>query len=191
MNEMIADKITRWSLERIQFLLAHIENFVEDDDAELRERARHFAPQMGLDKIERLVSAEPSDPNLPRLVLENLTPFFDAGLLAQRGPDPDHPNWWVTDLAWRGNTFHLELADQLRASSIVPEITPLQVHRADAPAVLKQLAMPFLKIAGDTQAYLLRPTPSIAYVLFSRLPELWAPDHVANAHKLINKSFLY
>ena len=191
MNDLLKDKITRWSLDRIQFLLAHIEGFVEDENSEIRERARAFTAQTGLDKIERLVSADPSDPNLPRLVLENLSPFFEASLLVQRGPDPDHPNWWVTDLAWRGNVFNLELADQLRASSLVPEITPLQVHRAVAPAVLKQLAMPFLKVAGDSQAYLLRPTPSIAYVLFSRLPEPWAPDHVASAHKLVNKSFLY
>lgn len=191
MSDLLKDKIGRWSLDRIQFLLGHIESFVEDENAELRERARSFSAQTGLEKIERLVSADPSDPSLPRLVLENLTPFFEAGLLVQRGPDPDHPNWWVTDLAWRGNTFHLELADQLRASTLVPEITPLQVHRADAPAVLAQLAMPFLKLANDTQAYLLRPTPSTAYVLFSRLPAPWAPDHVANAHKLVNKSFLY
>jgi hypothetical protein len=51
--------------------------------------------------------------------------------------------------------------------------------------------MSFLQTGPEAQGYLLRPTPSIAYVLVSRLAAPWAVDHIACAHKLVNKSFLY
>ncbi|NJL25505.1 MAG: hypothetical protein HC902_10265, partial [Calothrix sp. SM1_5_4] len=58
----IKEKITRWSLERVRFLLSHIEGFIDDENAELRDRALAFTAQGGLDKIERLVESNPSDP---------------------------------------------------------------------------------------------------------------------------------
>jgi hypothetical protein len=191
MSDLIKEKITRWSLDRVQFLLAHIENFVEDESAELRERARAFSPQTGLESVERLVSCSPSDPKLALLVMESLVPFFDAGFVLQRGPDPDAANWWITDLFWRGNTFHLELKDQVRANALVPEITPLQVHRAPADKILSTSGMSFLAPGPESQGYLLRPTPSTAFVLLSRLAPPWALDHIACAHKLVNKCFIY
>lgn len=191
MSDLIKEKITRWSLERVQFLLSHIESFVDDDTTEVRERARSFVAQSGLDKIESLVSANPGDPALPLLVLQNLSPFFESGLLLQRGLDVDTSNWYVTDLFWRGNTFHLELKDQVCAKGLVPEITPLQVHRATAGRVLSTIKMDFLMPTPEAQAYLFRPTPSTAYVCFSALADHWAADHVAGAHKLVNKAFIY
>jgi hypothetical protein len=175
----------------VQFLLAHIESFVDDDDKELRERARQFVPAGGLDKIERLVDVDPSDARLPLLCLERLSAFFDCGLLLQRGLNSEEGNWWVTDLFWRGQVFHLDLKDQVRANGLVPEITPLQVHRASAPKVLNAVNMRFLLTAADADAFLLRPAPSTSYVLFSNLGSPFTLDHIASAHRLVNKSFLY
>lgn len=191
MSDPIKEKITRWSLDRVQFLLAHIEGFVEDESHELRERARNFVVQTDLDKVERLPGGELNDPLLPVTVMQGLTPFFDAGMLLQRGMDAESSNWWVTDLFWRGNMFHLELKDQVAAAALVPEITPLQVHRAPASAILQTVKMDFLSPGPEAQGYLVRPTPSTAYVLLSRLAAPWAMDHVAQAHKLINKSFIF
>lgn len=191
MSDLIKDKISRWSLERVQFLLSHIENFVEDENMELRERARNFQPQTGLESVESLVEADLADPRLQLAVLQSLAPFFDSGLLIQRGLDEEKNNWWVTDLFWRGNTFHLELKDQVRAQGLVPEITPLQVHRADAVRALQSIGMEFLLNSSESQAYLFRPTPSTSYVVFSSLAAPWALDHIGHAHKLVNKAFIY
>ncbi|MBX3023232.1 MAG: hypothetical protein KF799_16275 [Bdellovibrionales bacterium] len=191
MNELIKDKITRWSLERVRFVLAHIESFVEDENMEVREKARGFSAQTGLGEVESLLVTEPNDPKLPLQVLTALAPFFDSGLLLQRGPNAEDSNWWVTDLFWRGSTFHLDLKDQVRAVGLVPEITPLQVHRAEAERALNTVGMEFLIGAAGTQAYLFRPTPSTAYVVLSSLAAPWAVDHVAQAHTLVNKCFIY
>src|SRR4051812_8700950 len=116
MTQLISEKIGRWSLERVRFLLSHIEDFIDDEDRQVRERARSFVSLGGLDQIETLIDADPSDPLLPHRVLDRLSAFFDAGLLLQRSPAEESGNWWTTDLFCRGNLFHLELKDQILAN---------------------------------------------------------------------------
>jgi hypothetical protein len=188
---MMKETLRRWSLERVQFLLAHVEDFIDDDEKDLKERARNFVSESGLDKIEKLVEADPSDPHLPGRVLEKLSHFFEAGLLLQRGPAQENANWWATDLFWRGNLFHLELQDQVQANRLVPEMPPLQVSKAPAEKTLKLLNLQFLAPAGEADAYLIKPTPTLAFVLISNLAAPWSVDHVANAHRLVNKCFIY
>lgn len=190
-KEAIKETLTRWSLERVQFLLAHIEDFIDDEAKELKERAKNFVAESGLEKIEKLVESDPNDSHLPLCVLERLTPFFEAGLLLQRGPADENAGWWVTDLFWRGSVFHLEIGDQVQANSLIPELSPLQVNRAPAQEILQRLKMNFLTADADADAFLLKPTPATAYVLISRLAPPWSQDHVAQASRLVNKSFIY
>jgi len=190
MTEPIKE-VSRWSLDRLKFLLAHIEDFIDDEERDLRERARAFVPATGLDLIEKLVDINPSDVTVPRRVLERLSGFFDSGLMLQRGPSAEHGGWWVTDLFWRGNVFHLELQDQVQATKLVPEVPPLQVNRTSAAKIVEALNLKFLSPGDDADAYLFKPTPSIAYILISNLGKPWSPDHIAHTQRLINKSFIY
>lgn len=183
--------ITRWSLERVQFVLSHIEDFIDDDSQEMRERAKNFVVQTGLDKVEALSGCDPQNPHLPTILLERLSPFFDSGVLLQRGLSVESGNWWVTDLFFRGTAFHLEPKDQVNATAVVPSITPLQVHRAPAPKFLSALNLDFLCPANDASAFIVRPTPAVGLVLISHIPAPWTEDHVAQAHRLINKCFIY
>lgn len=190
MNENVKETITRWSLRRIQFLLAHVEDFIDDEGKELRERAQNFSPEIGLDKIEKLVEYDSNDARLAMRVLERLCPFFDSGVLMQRGPSSEQAGWWVTDIFWRGSVFHLDLQDQVQANGLMPELSPLQVNRASAAKVLGSLGMRFLSPNEEAGAYLLKPTPSVAYVLVSNLAPPWLQDHVNHASRLVNKSFI-
>lgn len=183
--------LSRWSLERVQFMLSHLEDFIDDDSKEMRERAKNFVAQTDLEKVESLAGCDPQSPHLPVQLLDRLTPFFDSGLLLQRGPSEENANWWVTDLFWRGTAFHLELKDQVNATDTVPALTPLQVHRADAHKVLERLNLSFLSPSKEADAFLLRPTPSVSFVLISNIAAPWTTDHIAHAHRLINKCFIY
>jgi hypothetical protein len=191
MADAIQEKLSRWSLDRLQFLLSHVEGFIEDGDKEVRERARQFTPASDIADIKSLVEGDPLDSHLPGQVLEAISPFFDAGLLVQRSPVAGTEHWWCTDLFWRGNTFHLELADQTRADRLVPEMTPLQVHKAPAAKTLNTLKLGFLAAGLDADAYLLRPTPTVAFVLIASLGAPWSLDHITHAQRLINKCFIY
>src|SRR5262245_7665651 len=125
MNNPISEKLRHWSLNRVQYLLAHIEGFVDDEDRDLSEQAKLFTSQTGLDKVQSLTEGLPNEEHLPARVLERLAPFFEAGLLIQRATSPDKENWWLTDIFWRGITFHLELNDQVKANNLVKEVNPL------------------------------------------------------------------
>lgn len=176
----------KWNLQRLQFLLSHIEDFVENDWREIREKARTFSPQLGLDNIEDIV--EPTNEiRPPSYVLDRLTPFFESGLLLSNPKD----KWTVTDVFWRGSVFHLEPDEQSPAGHLVNDITPLQVRKAPAGKILSTLGMQFLAPGADCTGYLVRPAPQVGFVLFSNLADPWALDHVTHAHRLINKAFVY
>ncbi len=170
----------KWNLQRLKFLLAHVEDFIDNDWDEIRERAREFAPQTGLASVTSLVE----QPFVgPEQVLERLTPFFDSGLMLR--------DWQVTDVFWRGSVFHLEQAERASAEHLTFATAPTQVQRAPAAKILEPLNMDFLLPGAEAQGYLVRPTPHIGYVLFSNLADPWALDHVSEAHRLINKAFVY
>ncbi len=170
----------RWSLQRLKFLLGHIGDFIDNDWEEVQKRARDFAPQTGLSNVTSLVEP-PVDG--PEQILERLTPFFDSGLLLR--------DWRVTDVFWRGSVFRLEPGEQAPASHLTFSSTPLQVQRAPAEKILSSLKMEFLNPAADAHGYLVQPTPQVGFVLFSNLADPWALEHVSEAHRLINKAFVY
>lgn len=179
MAEAIHDKLNRY-----------LEGLIDDEAKTLRERARDFQPTSLLG-VDHLVQSDPSDPRLPGQVLEALTPFFESGLLLQKSPAAGSDHWWGTDLFWRGNTFHLSIEDQVRATGLVPEMTPMQVHKTSADKILGAVKLPFLASAADSDAFLLRPTPTAAYLLVATLGAPWSVDHLSQAQRLINKCFIY
>lgn len=170
----------KWSLQRLKFLLGHIEDFIDNDWEEVQKRAREFAPQTGLTGVTSLVEPPVGG---PEQVLERLTPFFESGLLLR--------DWRVTDVFWRGSVFKLEPEEQASAAHLSFASSPMQVQRAPAGKILSSLKMDFLNPAAEAQGYLVQPTPQVGFVLFSNLADPWALEHVSEAHRLINKAFVY
>ena len=177
----------KWNLQRLKFLLGHIEDFIDSDWKEIRERAQNFAPQMGLEAVRDLIEPAPQV-RQPLYVLDRLTPFFESGLMLKT---EDDWNWQVTDVFWRGSVFHLENDEQSDATHLIADVSPLNVKRAPAVKILESLKMEFLAPGADSSGYLLKPTPSLGYVLFSNLADPFARDHVSHAHRLLNKAFVY
>lgn len=176
--------LSKWSLKKIEFLLSHIEEFIEDDNSPIREAVSRFEVQTGLEKVSALHALDPSDPDLSFKVFEKIAPFYEAGLLFQFKSD-----WRVTDFFWRGQVFGLEPEDQIPAGNVMREISPLQVNSARARALLGQLGCDFIRVPDESRSFLFRPAESIAYVLISNLPDIWSADHVEATHTLLNRSF--
>lgn len=171
----------KWNLQRLKFMLGHIEDFIETDWTDIRERAKDFSPQTGLASVNALVET-PAIAS-PEQVFERLTPFFDSGLLLR--------DWKVTDVFWRGSVFHLDVSEQTAAPDLAFSSTPNQVSRAPAAKILTPLKMEFLIPTPEANGYLLQPAPAISYILFSNLADPWALEHVSETHRLINKAFVY
>lgn len=185
------DLLRKWSLEKVRFILEHVEDFIESESTQLREAAQSFEAQTDLNTVESLFDGDPNNPRLPQILFQRLSAYFDVGLLLQRSPGPENSNWFATDCMWKGIVFHLELKDQIQATQIVPELTPLQVQKADAKKVMDSLRLGFFikDVKGD--AYLIKPTPHVAYLLISQLPNPWSMQHLEKARILINKCFIY
>ena len=173
----------------MNFLLAHIQDFINDEAAALKQQTENFVVEGGLDKIEKLIEADPGDPNLPARVFERISAFFDSGLMMQK--TNARAGWHVTDVFWRGKVFHLDSEEQVTVERLIPQVAPLQVHRANALKTLGQVNLQFLAPSSESDAYLFRPTPSVAYVLISNLAAPWSADHIENAHRLVNKCFIF
>ena len=177
----------KWNLQRLKFLLGHIEDFIDSDWKEIRERAQNYMPQTGLEAVKYLI--EPTvEVRQPLFVLDRLTPFFESGLMLKT---EDDLNWQVTDVFWRGSVFHLDADEQADATHLIADVSPLKVKRAPAVKILESLNMEFLAPGAESSGYLVRPTPSLGYVLFSNLADPFARDHITHAHRLLNKAFVY
>ena len=185
------EKIKCWSLDGVKYLLGHLEDFIDNDVRVIQNRARTFTPTTGLEDVLKLVDGEPGDVRMPGRVFEGLSQHYDCGLMLQRDRATDAEDWLVTDIFWRGSLFHLEAKDLIPASKIIPKITPLQVHRAQASKILNAIHLQFLAGDNDAAAYLLKPMPALAYVLISDLAHVWSADHLAETHRLVNKCFIY
>lgn len=171
-----------WQIEKIKFLLSHIEGFIDRDLAEIRERAETFSAETGLEKIENLLEPATPDEN-PLRVLDRLTPFFDGGLLLQ--------DWRVTDVLWKGTVFHLDASEQMNAETLKTDASPSQIVAGPAQGILKSLDLECLSPGPNARGFLVKPTPQVGFVLITDLAEPWIEDHIRHAHRLINKAFVY
>ncbi len=184
----IREKIGRWSLERVQFVLNHLEDFVTETDS-IGQQMATFSSQTGLNQIASL-SVPPDEKGQTSVaVLQQLVPFFEAGFLIQKLSAAADSAWWVTDIFSRGQIFNLELKDQVRAEELMVSISPLQIVRAPTEKILGKLGLPFLQPKVDSSGYLIRPTPTVALLLISALSPLWIEDHMKQAQRLINNAF--
>ena len=177
----LSEKLTNWSIQKINFLLSHIGDFVDHEKQTLIEDARQFSAQTGLDKVDRLLDGEMPQTELPRRVLERLAPFFDAGLVVLNGK--------ITDIAWRGLIFELMENERIDVANLPDSVTPMSVDRAPAAPVLQAIGLPKLARSEESRIYVMRPAPNIALLWVSDLPDLWAKDHLAEALRLVNKAF--
>lgn len=121
------------------------------------------------------------------LVVERMAPFFQAVLWLHR-TDPQG-NWIMNRFAWKGQFFELESSECQLPAQALPELSPLKVQKTSASQLLKSLNLEFIFLGELAQAFLLRPTPSDAFVLVSETPGPWAADLLEHSLRLINLSY--
>ncbi|MGE4133015.1 MAG: hypothetical protein AB7F86_15345 [Bdellovibrionales bacterium] len=179
----------KWQLDRLKFLRSSVEGIVDPDLRVIRDRALEFSAETGLEKIDHLLESSEDEKSQSLRLLDRLVTYYDAGILVRRN-QASSP-WRVTDLFWRGSVFHLQESDQVEAKTLDLEAGPGKVRRAQGERILQALGMEFLCQESDAHGYFFRPTETVGFLLFSRLPEPWAVDHVAQTQRLVNKAFLF
>ncbi len=182
--------LKKWSLEKVKFLMSHIEDFVDENGShQVSRTAKEFQARTDLDQLAKTIVSEPENREAPLKVLERLIPFYEFGFLAQKSVSSEDPDWWVTDLFWKGSLFRLSLEDQLEVQKFVPTISPLEVKRGKATLFLKGLDLDFIECPDDAEVFVLRPTSNTAYFLATNLPKPWIQSHLEETRKVVNKAF--
>ena len=189
MNEK-KESLKKWSLDKVKFLMNHIEDFVDENGShQVSRTAREFQASSDVQKLSELILSEPETREAPLKVLERLMPYYEFGFLAQKSISIENENWWITDFFWKGNLFRLTVEDQLEARKFIPMITPLEVRKGKAPSFLKGLNLDFIECPEDSEVFVLRPTSSAAYFLATNLPQPWVESHLEETRKMVNKAF--
>lgn len=184
--------IKKWSLEKIKFLMSHIEDFIDEDGShQVSRTAKEFEPQSDISSLSSLSMSEQDTLQTPNRVLERLVPFYEFGFLAQKSTSSESSNWWITDFFWRGNMFRLRLEDQIEVQKFIPPISPLEVKRGQTSLFLKGLKLDFMECQDDSEIFALRPTSHATYFLSSDLPKPWSISHLEETRKLVTKAFNY
>ena len=182
--------LKKWSLEKIKFLMDHVEDFVDDNGShQVRRTAKEFEASSQIEAQSELTVSEPDSHQTPNRVLERLVPYYEFGFLAQKSYSEDEEKWWITEFLWKGNLFKLRVEDQIEVQDFIPSISPMEIRRGKAPLFLKGLNLEFIECPKESDVFVLRPSFSAAYFLASNLPEPWIESHLENTRKLINKSF--
>lgn len=182
--------LKKWSLEKIKFLMSHIEDFIDDDGShQVSRTAKSFETESDISRLSSLMVSEGDSLQTPLVVLERLTPFYEFGFLAQKSTSSESSNWWITDFFWRGNIFRLRLEDQIEVQSFVPPISPLEVNRGKTSLFLKAINLSFIDCQKDSEIFALRPTSQTAYFLSSDLPSPWSVSHLEETRKMVTKAF--
>jgi hypothetical protein len=182
--------LKKWSLDKVKFLMSHIEDFVDEDGSQaVRRVAQDFQASSDIANLSQLALSEPETREAPFRVLERLIPYYEFGFLSQKSISVENPTWWITHFFWRGNLFHLTLEDQLEVQKYIPSITPLEVRKGKAPLFLKGLNLDFIECPKESEIFVLRPTSHTAYFLATNLPAPWLETHLEETRKLVNKAF--
>lgn len=182
--------LSKWSLEKVKFLMSHIEDFVDENGShQVSRTAQEFQASTDIAQIGPLLVSEPENLEAPLKVLERLIPYYEFGFLGQKSVSEENNNWWITDFFWKGNLFRLRLEDQLEVQDFVPAITPLEVKKGKAPLFLKGLDLDFIDCPKDSEVFVLRPTANTAYFLATNLPAPWIETHLEETRHVINKAF--
>jgi hypothetical protein len=182
--------LKKWSLDKVKFLMSHIEDFVDEEGSHLVSRtAKDFQASSDIQALSELSLSEPETREAPFKVLERLVPYYEFGFLAQKSISVENSTWWITNFFWKGNIFRLALEDQLEAQKFVPPLTPLEMRKGRAPLFLKGLNLDFIECPEESEIFALRPTSHTTYFLATNLPAPWLETHLEETRKLINKAF--
>ncbi|MBX3041288.1 MAG: GTP cyclohydrolase, partial [Bdellovibrionaceae bacterium] len=106
------------------------------------------------------------------ILFSRLALLFDGGLLLE-----NLDGRWTPRAIFREGTAH-HLRQESKDSVALPEMNSLAVLKTEGPALMKKLGIDGKSISLSDAAYIVRPVPDFAYVLFSSLPDLWLKGHL-------------
>lgn len=179
------EKWTRQLTEKLDLLQKRVEALLEEEPSPSAEKlSTPFEPSRDLALLRGLSVGLPEDHvDKAILVLSRLSLLYDGGLLLRN-----------EDGAWTVRAYFAEgWARPLKISPApiiqIPSLGPLQALQTNADDLLNRASLQISELPRGCRALLLKPTPDFAYILMSKLPDLWLKDHAAATMKSLGDSF--
>lgn len=97
--------------------------------------------------------------------------LFEAGVFLEHSESGWHPR----AVFHQGRPRPVSEDDPVIA---LPRISPLQALKTPSGPILASLGLTALDPRDALSAYLVQPTPEIAFLILSGLPDLWLKDHM-------------
>ncbi|HRO67517.1 MAG TPA: GTP cyclohydrolase [Pseudobdellovibrionaceae bacterium] len=178
--EKWAHSLTR-GLGRLQ---NSFESLLETDGGKKDPDAPPFEPSRDPALVEGMTMGLPDDHIDKAVILfSRLALLFDGGILLE-----NRDGRWTPQATFRdGTARHLRLEN--KESVALPEMNSLSVLKTDGSAMTKKLGLDPQALPATGSAYILRPVPDFAYVLFSSLPDLWLKDHMERTTHALSRGF--
>lgn len=178
------EKLTRNLVSHLDRLQKRVESLLEEEGTASAHESAPFEPTRDSGLMRGIPVGLPDD-HIDRaiVVFSRMAMFYDGGVLLE-----NHDGRWLARAI-----FQEGHARPLRQSKPVifplPQLGPLQILKTPATAVIRRLDLKGFSFRADTEAFLVKPTPDFAYILFSRWPDLWLKEHLAGTVKILVDSF--
>lgn len=182
---------TRSKLSQLSNQLAvlnrHVSDLLNETDKTLNSM-RNFEPADDLASINSILEPQSvKEAERGAWIVERLAPYLDIIMWMHHTGVND--SWLMTRFAWRGQIFEMVHAECEIEGSAVPSVSPLKILKTQGFKILNALHLNFVNIDFDTPAFLLKPTPSDAFIVMSRTPATWLEEKITHIQKLINQSY--
>jgi hypothetical protein len=175
LSQTVALKLTKLQKRFESFL----DNDFENNNEEAERAQAAFESSRDISLVRGLALGLPEDHIDRAIVLfSRLSLLFDAGVLIENN-----------DGCWLPQAIHYKgvskpLAGN-RAELKIPPMPIMSVLKTNSKTVLEKLNLKFLDPKNETCCLLIKISPDFAFILFSKLPDIWLKDHVENVTRAL------
>lgn len=181
------ERISQTILAKINRLQRRFESILDNDFSKIDQEAAKLAPfetSRSEDLIRGLTQALPDD-HIDRaiVVFSRLSMLFDVGILLE-----NNDGQWMSQAYFENGQSHL-ISAKSQCSISFPQVDLLTVLKTDAKSILAKLHLVHLDPENKLSCLLIKVSPDFAYILFSKLPDIWLKDHIASVSRELVSGF--
>ena len=181
------ERFSQSLVSKITQLQKRFESLLEEDIDKKHEEARtalSFEPSQDLSLIRGISLGLPEN-HIDRaiIVFSRLALLFDAGVLLE-----NHDGTWKAQARFSQGHSQL-IKSQTKTPVILPSMTLLSILKTASAPMLEKLQLTELDPQNRTSCLVLKVSPDFAFILFSKLPDIWLKNHIENVRKELLNGF--
>lgn len=181
------ERLSQSLVSKFTQLQKRFESLLEEDIDKKHEESKSIPPfEASRDtSLVRGVSLGLPDNHVDRaiIVFSRLALLFDIGALLE-----NHDGVWKAQAQFdKGHSRLIKVHQQVQVH--LPQMTLLSVLKTGSREMLEKLQMSHFDPQERTSCLLLKVSPDFAFILFSKLPDIWLKEHIENVRRELLNGF--